>query len=93
MQHERSQLLNDKDAIQIVYEDLVKTHNTLKEDHVRSTPSLLLASADNNSLCRRKLSPVSPKPRQEPPKLPLLPAPRRASAPIKSPRPRLIDYG
>lgn len=35
MRHERSQLLNDKDAIQIVYEDLVKTHNTLKEDHVR----------------------------------------------------------
>ncbi|ORY88555.1 HOOK protein-domain-containing protein [Leucosporidium creatinivorum] len=45
MQHERSQLLNDKDAIQIVYEDLVKTHNTLKEDHEEALASLAKAEA------------------------------------------------
>lgn len=34
MQHERSQLLNDKDTIQQDYEELLRTFNQLKDDHV-----------------------------------------------------------
>jgi len=27
--------MHDKEALQVVYEDLVEQHNTLKEEHVR----------------------------------------------------------
>lgn len=70
LQHERSRLLTDKDAIQTVYEELVKTYNVLKEDHVcllfmRQTRSLLLTilslpggsveqSRSGRSSCRRR---------------------------------------
>jgi hypothetical protein len=34
LQHERSRLLTDKETLQIIYEDLLLSHNTLKEEHV-----------------------------------------------------------
>lgn len=36
LHQDRSQLLTDKDALQLAYESLMQTYNTLKEDHVSS---------------------------------------------------------
>ncbi|KAK4702513.1 hypothetical protein P7C70_g3710, partial [Phenoliferia sp. Uapishka_3] len=45
LQHERSRLLSDKETIQVVYEELVRTYSTLKEDHEQALSSLALAEA------------------------------------------------
>lgn len=48
MQHERSQLLNDKDTIQSDYEELLSNYNALKDDHVGV--GLLAMGGQANSL-------------------------------------------
>jgi hypothetical protein len=36
IRHEKSRIMHDKEALQVVYEDLVEQYNSLKEEHVRS---------------------------------------------------------
>lgn len=45
IRHEKSRIMHDKEALQVVYEDLVEQFNLLKDEHVRSFPpfSALLA--------------------------------------------------
>ena len=61
MQHERSQLLNDKDTIQSDYEELLRNFNTLKEDHVRDSAWLSNSLELTLTCCRRKHSLGLPK--------------------------------
>ncbi|GAA5963914.1 hypothetical protein JCM21900_001145 [Sporobolomyces salmonicolor] len=45
IQHEKSRLMHDKEALQVVYEDLVDQYNQLKEDHEDALASAAAAEA------------------------------------------------
>ncbi|GAA5907780.1 hypothetical protein JCM5296_004534 [Sporobolomyces johnsonii] len=45
IQHEKSRLMHDKEALQVVYEDLVDQYNQLKEDHEDALASVAAAEA------------------------------------------------
>lgn len=48
LQHERSRLLSDKETLQVVYEELVRSYSALKDDHVRPSPSSPRGAADSS---------------------------------------------
>ncbi|GAA5976900.1 hypothetical protein JCM5350_007285 [Sporobolomyces pararoseus] len=45
IQHEKSRLMHDKEALQVVYEDLVEQFNSLKEEHEEALASAAAAEA------------------------------------------------
>lgn len=38
IRHEKSRIMHDKEALQVMYEDLLEQFNSLKDQHVRSPP-------------------------------------------------------
>lgn len=36
IRHEKSRIMHDKEALQVIYEDLLEQYNSLKDEHVRS---------------------------------------------------------
>ncbi|GAA5841236.1 hypothetical protein JCM3766R1_001709 [Sporobolomyces carnicolor] len=56
IQHEKSRLMHDKEALQVVYEDLVEQFNSLKEEHEETLAAQVAAEARAAELEQRSKS-------------------------------------
>ncbi|GAA5927997.1 hypothetical protein JCM10213_000945 [Rhodosporidiobolus nylandii] len=54
IRHEKSRIMHDKEALQVVYEDLVEQFNALKDEHEETLANLASAEARNNDATEKE---------------------------------------